>query len=329
LLSGIGTIGDGDKCRSIGVDGYLHKPVKMAELEQAIKLIRGYGGQSASQKTRPLVTRHTIVENNHTRIRILLVEDYPTNQQVALNHLRNAGYMVDLAENGQEAVDAVGRQEYSLILMDMQMPIMDGYAATGAIRRIEAANGDDQRLPIIAMTANSLKGDREKCLVAGADDYLSKPLKKDRLLAMINKWIDGPAPPILTDRPSTRLVDAAKQGAPMNVAQALAEFDNDPEFLMEVLAGFLQNANGQIQTLREAVSNGQAEIVNNEAHAIKGGAANLTANALAAVAADLESIAKTGALTQAAGIIDELENNLHRLEAFAHSQMAQLTKDAL
>ena len=113
----------------------------------------------------------------------------------------------------------------------------------------------------------------------------------------------------------------------MNFPQALTEFDNDPDFLSEVLTGFLQNANGQITTLRKAVADGQAEIVSNEAHAIKGGAANLTADALAKIAADLELVAKTGSLTQADCLIAELEVNLHRLDAFAQSQMAQHPKD--
>ncbi len=331
LLSGIGAIGDGDKCRSIGVDGYLHKPVKMAELEQAIKLIRGYG-KAELQHARPLVTRHTIVEHSDAHIRILLVEDYPTNQQVALSHLRNAGYMVDLAENGREAVDAVRRQGYSLILMDMQMPVMDGYAATAAIRRIEAAGGTDNRrsahLPIIAMTAHSLKGDREKCLAAGADDYVSKPLKKEKLLAMIGKWIDGPAPPKRSDQAPASPIDAAEEKAPMNFSRALTEFDNDPAFLMEVLDGFLQNANHQISTLRKAAANGQASVVSNEAHAIKGGAANLTADKLAKVAMDLELIAKNGSMSRADEFINELEMNLHRLAAFAESRRERYLKDA-
>ena len=323
LLSGIGTIGDGEKCRSIGVDGYLNKPIKMAELEKAIQLIRG-SGKTAPQQQKQLVTRHTIVENSRSRDRILLVEDYPTNQQVALNHLRNAGYMVDLAENGQEAVDAVDRRNYSLVFMDIQMPVMDGYAAMGAIRDNETADGQDgtppSRLPIIAMTAHALIGDREKCLRAGADDYLSKPLKKDKLLAMVNKWLGSPVPGPNGSDTSPSSSHAETKGAPMNMAQALEEFDNDPEFLMDVLAGFIQNVNQQVNILRTAVADDAVETVINEAHAIKGGASNLTADSLATVALELEQIGKTGTLSQAPRIIDDLEDNLRQLEIFANTR---------
>jgi signal transduction histidine kinase/FixJ family two-component response regulator len=130
--------------------------------------------------------------------RILLVEDYPTNQQVVLRHLSRTGFIVDLAENGQLAVDTFRNNHYDLILMDIQMPVMDGYEATRKIREIEATNlqaisendaEDKIRIPIIAMTAYATKGDREKCLMTGMDDYLAKPIRRKALLNMVDKWI--------------------------------------------------------------------------------------------------------------------------------------------
>jgi PAS domain S-box-containing protein len=325
LLSRIGTIGDGEKCRRLGVDGYLNKPVQTAELEAAIRLIRGYGATTQSN-ARELVTRHTIAEKQNEPFRVLLVEDYPTNQQVAMNHLSSAGIMVDLAENGQEAVDAYQRHDYGLILMDMQMPVMDGYAATGAIREIEAAavrdGADPTRIPIIAMTAHSLKGDREKCLDAGVDDYLAKPLKKNKLLTMVDKWIGAPD---LSPTASVTSADKATPGpdtAPIDYARALEEFDNDEAFLLEVMNGFIDNVNDQIHLLRKAVADGAADVVINESHAIKGGASNLTAEALADVAADLEMAGKSGVLTQAGEKIDHLKKEIQRIEAFAETRVA-------
>ncbi len=320
LMSGIGTIGDGEKCQRIGVDGYLNKPIRMAELEQAIQLVGGQGHEP-NASARPLVTRHSMAEAAQPHGHILLVEDYPTNQQVALNHLRTAGFRVDLAENGREAVAACERCNYQMILMDMQMPVMDGYEATRTIREAESSKRSGSvgvhPIPIIAMTANALKGDREACLAAGADDYISKPLKKKTLLAMVDKWLSIPCPEVDMSAPAEAPAEIDSQDAPMHYAQALAEFDNDAELLMDVLAGLVDNANDQIQRVRQAVCDGNATVIANEAHAIKGGAANLTANTLAATAAALESAGRCGELTRAAEMLNNMEQEVHRLEVFA------------
>ncbi|MDJ0780822.1 MAG: PAS domain S-box protein [Desulfosarcinaceae bacterium] len=319
LVSGIGTLGDGEKCRRIGVDGYLPKPVKMGDLKQAIKLICG-NEQTTDTRQRPLVTRHTIVENRSKNGRILLVEDYPTNQRVAMHHLRKAGYTVDLAENGRQAVEAFGHTDYNLILMDIQMPVMDGYAAMRSIRKLEAAKAaqtpDVQPIPIIAMTAHSLAGDREKCLAEGADDYISKPLKKQRLLSMVGLWIDA------VDSPAKKCASSMDQGRtqtgddPIDYAQALEEFDGDPEFLLEVLTGFVDNLGAQTLLLHTAIREGDGDAVTKESHAIKGGAANLTADWLANAAESLEIAGRSGSLTGAEEMLAHLEAEARRLEEF-------------
>jgi PAS domain S-box-containing protein len=141
--------------------------------------------------TPDLVTGYSVAEDYRKEIRILLVEDYPTNQQVVMRHLSSAGYQVDLARDGSQAVKAYERKKYNLIFMDIQMPIMDGYAATQEIRKIETRNPEPstiQRVPIIAMTAHAVKGYRERCLKAGMDDYIPKPVKRKELLAIVEKW---------------------------------------------------------------------------------------------------------------------------------------------
>ena len=153
-----------------------------------------------------LVTGYSVAEDYRKEIQILLVEDYPTNQQVAMRHLSRAGYQVDLAEDGSQAVKAYKRKNYNLIFMDIQMPIMDGYAATQEIRKIETQNLEQSSIinhqssinnqqstiqrgvPIIAMTAHAVKGYRERCLEAGMDDYIPKPVKRKELLAIAEKW---------------------------------------------------------------------------------------------------------------------------------------------
>ncbi len=319
LLTGLGTIGDGEKCRRLGVDGYLPKPVKIEELFATIKLVMGTG-KDARPDARDLVTRHTLMENRKARGRILLVEDYPTNQQVALRHLHRAGYEVDLAENGREALAAVARHKYSLILMDMQMPVMDGYETTRAIRHKEThtAAGDDgrARVAIVAMTAHAMKGDREKCLQAGADDYLPKPLKKEELLALVEKWLTASGGPELPPAPVLPLRPTDDPSAPLDFERAVAEFDHDAAFLMDVLAGFIDNVQRQITMMQKALTDGDAACLAAESHAIKGGAANLTAVALAEAAFALETIGKSGDLASGPQALERMETEFDHLVTY-------------
>ena len=258
--------------------------------------------------------------------RILLVEDYPTNQQVALRHLRNIGYIVDLADNGQVAVEAFRNNAYSLILMDIQMPIMDGIQATKMIRRIEAdkCNLRDgghteiyAKVPIVAMTAHATKGDKEKCLQAGMDDYIAKPLKRKELLNIVERWIQS----ALNTNPSVDTVQlmggVIEKDAPMDFEQACREFDGDRGFLKEVLTGFFDIAEAQIDTIHQAISNGDTEKVWQEAHSIKGGAANLTAKALSQTASDLETMGKSEDLEGCDEALDRLRIEYDRLKTYA------------
>jgi CheY-like chemotaxis protein len=310
--------------------------------------------------------------------RILLAEDYPTNQQVALRHLRNAGYIVDLAENGQTAVDAYRKRHYDLILMDIQMPIMDGYTAAKAIRRWElgrrkAEGGmetDDRRqmtddggqraedrgqktedrrqrledkgqktddkedkteysrqtlslepcafsLPIIAMTAHAAKGDKEKCLQAGMDDYIAKPLRRKELLNIVNKWIKSAVTVNTASPPSRPTDDVTGKDAPMNFEQAREEFEGDKDFLMEVMTGFFDNVGTQIETIQQAISDGDTEKVWQEAHSIKGGAANLTAEKLSQTASILETIGKSENLKGSLEALGRLKIEYDRLKTYA------------
>ncbi len=319
LISGMSEIGHGGKCRRMGVDGYLNKPVKSPDLELAIKLVVGADSTTAPE-SKQLVTRHTLAENQAAQVRILLAEDYLTNQQVALNHLRRAGYTVDLAENGEEAVTAFACQAYDLILMDMQMPVMDGYEATRHIRRLEdparGGHRDSRRVPIVALTANALKGDREKCLAAGADDYIPKPLKKHKLLATIGKWVDAlPRNADSAGSPNTA-VRSSTDTAPLNYPLALKEFGHEVDTFGAILTEFTEDLMRQLPKMRAAVANGDADTVARAAHAIKGGSANLSADALADAAASLEKAIESGALFDSSGILDALEREARRLATF-------------
>ena len=293
---------------------------------------------------------------------VLLVEDYPTNQQVAMFHLKAAGYGVDLAENGLEAVELFRKNRYHVILMDVQMPVMDGYEATCGIReferqgrRIETSDktsdrelepsggaptqpGTDNyrlaisRVPIIAMTGHAVKGYREKCLEAGMDDYLTKPLMKKQLLAALEKWTcsaddadAGTSSTQTNSRPDAILPDESKptngfnnhqskKGSPMDFEKALKEFEGDRALLMEVLGGFLKNVRIQVGVIREALMREDFDRVRREAHSIKGGAANLRADELSGIALELEMIGKSGSMGGGMETLGRLERELDNLE---------------
>jgi signal transduction histidine kinase/DNA-binding response OmpR family regulator len=188
LLTSRGIRGDAARARDAGFDAYLTKPIRQSQLFDAIMSV--FGRKTATEKPvekAPIITRHSLTETRSDAPRLLLVEDNAVNQKVALIHLRKLGYMADIAANGREALEAVTKGNYDLVLMDIQMPEMDGFEATQAIRRAER-NG--ARLPIVAMTANAMKGDREKCIDAGMDDYLSKPVNPQKLKEKLETWIN-------------------------------------------------------------------------------------------------------------------------------------------
>jgi CheY-like chemotaxis protein len=268
-----------------------------------------------------------VAEEYGHNARILLVEDYFTNQQIAVRHLKTAGYRVDLASDGQQAVSAYRQNNYDLILMDIEMPLMDGFEATRAIREAEdmmvqehtlcLPSDHNRRTPIIAMTAHAVEGFQERCLKAGMDDCITKPLRRYELLAMVAKWIapQGTRPAQGKALPAAEAFELRDQ-APMDFETALEEFMNDRQFLMGVAEDFLNKVRGQITTIRQALAEGDAEEVRTQAHAIKGGACNLTASELAAAARELEDMGTAGTLEQGPKKLERLNEAYHRLEQF-------------
>ncbi len=187
LITSSDMSGDIAQARTMGFDAFLSKPIKPSHLYNALLVVFGIGDNSASgEANKVLAARQTKAERRKQRVRILLAEDNPTNQKVALHILGKLGYRTDAVTNGREAVQALERIPYDLVLMDIQMPEMDGYTATRAIRLSQQSH---HNIPIIALTANAMKGDREKCLQAGMDDYISKPMDPKRLQEKIEAWV--------------------------------------------------------------------------------------------------------------------------------------------
>jgi two-component system, sensor histidine kinase and response regulator len=167
----------------LGIQAYLTKPIKRSDLLEAIKVV--LGSQTGAEASPPLVTVHSLRESRG-RLRILLAEDNRVNQVLAVRLLEKRGHEVTVAGNGEEALEALDRQAFDLVLMDVQMPEMDGLQATAAIRKGEMNTG--KHIPIIAMTAHAMAGDKERCLGAGMDDYLTKPIRPEQLVDVLNRY---------------------------------------------------------------------------------------------------------------------------------------------
>jgi PAS domain S-box-containing protein len=180
MLTSVGFLGDAVRCREIGITAYLTKPIRPAELLEAIRLILGQ--TASSQSSSSLLTRHTLHES-HMHLRILLAEDNTVNQLLAVRLLEKRGHTVTVAGNGKDALAALARGNFDVVLMDIQMPVMDGFEATAAIRSTERKTG--AHLPIIAMTAHALTDDEERCLAAGMDAYITKPINSKELFDLV------------------------------------------------------------------------------------------------------------------------------------------------
>jgi CheY-like chemotaxis protein len=186
MLTSAGHRGDAERCRSLGISAYLMKPIRQSELRESIARILG---AREHNDPIPLVTRFSLHDDRDPSetLHVLLTEDNPVNQRLATRLLQKRGHRVTVAANGREALEACARERFDLVLMDLQMPEMDGFEATEAIRRREAGGGG--RLPIIALTAHAMKGDQERCLTAGMDGYLGKPIRIAELDEMLDRHI--------------------------------------------------------------------------------------------------------------------------------------------
>jgi CheY-like chemotaxis protein len=236
------------------------------------------------------------------------VEDTPINQQVARGMLAKLGYPADVAANGRVALDALADMAYGAVLMDCHMPELDGFEASRELRRREGA---ERHTPIIAMTASAMRGEREKCLAAGMDDYITKPVRLQELEAALRRWTGADAPAgsdqlAYAQRTDDRTVQTGGAGVDRTVLLGLREFqvpgEEDP--VAELIGLFLRDAPARVAGIRAALEAGDAQAVERVAHALKGSAATLGAYALGDLCAQLEDLADTGTLAGAAEVVE-------------------------
>jgi CheY-like chemotaxis protein len=293
LLPSFGNRGHGERARQAGIAAYLQKPVRQSQLYNCLTtvLIRADDKESTASQ---LVTRHSLhdaevqhADKTFSDVRIIIAEDNVVNQKVALGQLYHLGYKAEAVANGRELLKAMESSKVDLILMDCQMPEMDGFAATREIRRRE---GSKRHTTIIAMTANALEGDDKKCFAAGMDDYLSKPVKPEALRLKLEQWT----------RPNESERDLiggngrsqqAREGV-IDLSQLAGLRQIQPpgatDFVSELIDLFLNEAVVQLKLLREAVTSNDETGIRRVAHCLKGSSANMGANHMAAISEKME-----------------------------------------
>jgi two-component system sensor histidine kinase/response regulator len=303
MLTYVGQRGDGAKCRSLGISAYLIKPLRQSELLDAMLMI--LGTKSREEAAHLLITRHTIRENRR-RLKILLVEDNQVNQKVAVNLLAKRGHEVAVANNGKEALAQLKQNKYELVLMDVQMPEMDGFEATEIIRQNEKRAGLHQ--PIIAMTAHAMKGDRERCFQAGMDGYVTKPIQARELFNTIDQIMGAHQ-----EKPKeTTMVDTKSEHF-FNKNAALDRVDGDWDLLKELIALFLEDYPELLRQIRDAVQAGDAQALQHSAHTLKGSVGNFCAKSAFDAAYKLEVIGRKQDLSEAGSALETLEKELELL----------------
>ncbi|MBI4741447.1 MAG: response regulator [Betaproteobacteria bacterium] len=303
MLSSGGVKGDAQRCREIGFAAYLTKPIARDELLLALNRVL----DGKKDKQPQLVTRH-LIKDEHAPLDVLLVEDHPTNQKLATKLLERWGHRVTVAENGLLGVVAAAAKRFDVVLMDMMMPVMDGLEATLRIRAAERESGTP-RSPIIAMTANAMQGDRERCMSAGMDDYLAKPIKSQELQQMLMRH----------GRPEPALAGVApgEEGLPaggvitFDYAAALAAADQE---MVGIVAGiFLDHYPDDLQKMRDALAVGDLDPVLFTAHALKGTLAMFGADPARELAHRIEQQAKHGDPLELGQLIDDLIEETEQL----------------
>jgi two-component system sensor histidine kinase/response regulator len=307
MLSSGSHRGDAARCQELGVAAYLLKPVRQNELREAIS--RALGESSKGKAN--MITQATLrasPTNTHS-LSILLAEDNVVNQKLAVRLLQKRGHRVSVVDNGREAVDAVTRQAYDMVLMDVQMPLMDGITATGLIR--ESERGTSRHLPIVAMTALVMQGDRERCLEAEMDGFLSKPIRTSDLDELLDLY--KPKSPAKAEAAPSILASSSIPVEAVNMKELLARIDGDVEFICELAEIFREDYPRQIGAARECLDDGDAAGVKRAAHGLKGALANLAATYAASLAGSLERMAGSGNLEGAEPILDELQGEVQRV----------------
>ena len=311
MLTTVANLESTGELLAVGVSAYVTKPVRQRDLHAALLAGAQSTARASSAPSRGGARRFSA--------RVLLVEDNAVNQELARSQLEALGCQVRLATNGREAVEAVSlspldalREPFDLILMDCQMPVMDGYAATAELRLWERQQGNT-RIPIVALTANALEGDRERCLAQGMDDYLAKPFSRDDLMRVLVRWLPQVAadaapsaapvvvPVVAPVEPHSSVLDA-------RIIERITALQRDgkPDLLAHLIGLYLASVPRLVSEIEFGLTAGDAALVRRAVHTLKSSSANLGASALAKICGELEVQARDGELSALAARVDVL-----------------------
>lgn len=333
LLTSSGQRGDAQQCAEIGFAGYLLKPVARHELISCIELLMYSPAEVWQKRERPIITRYQARTGRHSQLqRILVAEDNLVNQKVARVVLEKLGYIVDVVATGRDAVTAWETGRYRLILMDCQMPELDGYEATREIRRLEAGKG---RIPIVALTAHAMQGADAECKAAGMDDYLSKPLDRSKLVACLERLLPKPSEPRpdrendvdqgsatqqLTAEAAAETAEA--EAAPVDWHRLIESLDGDHGLARELVDLFISSGDLTVESLLSPLDDENCSTRAAKAHALKGASANLRADALAAALRDLEKAVAERDGDRYRGAAEAVQHEYRRARQYLREQIA-------
>jgi CheY-like chemotaxis protein len=327
MLASVGQRGDAARLQQAGFAAYLTKPIKKSQLYDCLVAVLGVDAETTREAPQPIITRHSLKEKKKHKVCILVAEDNAVNQKVALRILEKLGYRADAVADGREAVEALETIPYDLVLMDVQMPEMNGFEATRLIR------DPDSRvlrhdIPIVAMTAHALKGDRERCLEAGMDDYVTKPVTAFALDEVLLKH--------LGDEGSTSITlpaPKAAREAPVGIKRIREIAAGDPEFERELIDSFLNVNERQLVALESAIREEDSEEVTLRAHMINGSSSNAGAMRMQVLALRIEQNGESGdfreALKTFADLKSEFEEARDYLEGYLNAPESSSSEQTL
>lgn len=328
LLTSMGERGDARRMHTIGFAAYLRKPVRQGQLRECLALVMGMtptGGATIAEPS--LITRHVAEEARKRNSRILLAEDNPVNQMVALDMLKKLGYTADVVTTGKEAIEALRQKPYDLVLMDCQMPEMDGFETVTRIRAGQpGASGPD--VPVVAVTAHAMKGDRDRCIASGMNDYISKPLQRSELAQVLDRWLSKKtAPPLRAAHAFPGGESRPGAGIDSRLIfdrdALLDRLSGDEAFLKDIIECFIAQVPPQIQALLSAATAGDAREAEHLAHTISGAAANVNSQVVSEAASAIESAAKARRMKDVDGLVLELQQAVNALTRMMADQLPE------
>ena len=332
MLTSIGIRGDVKKYKEIGFSAYLTKPIRHNELFDILTALLSMSKTKQKEGERPfftpsIITRHSVRDIQKQikkfKAKVLLAEDNLVNQQVALGMLSKLGVTLEVANNGKEALDLLSKNDYDLVFMDVQMPEMDGYQATQAIRE-GVAGEKNKNIVIIAMTAHALEGDKNKCLESGMSDYIPKPIVIERLVEVLEKWVPER---VQIEKETSTLVKKSLPDKEHSISKTTHTdvnmvFDyksfmkrvmEDKELARTILNSFMEDVPKQIEILKKYIEENRISEAERQAHSIKGASANVGGEQLREVAFRIEKLCKEGNITEVPELIKQLDEQFDEL----------------